>query len=426
VAGDHGVVHNRHAIVLDAGSTGSRVHVYEFQCCGDKLVMIADELFEEVKPGLSSFEHDPEEAARSLTPLLKRALERVPEFLHSCTPLVLKATAGLRLLPTQVVKDILESVRSWLQTHPFLLAPHHDSERTPVSVMEGSEEAVLAWVTVNFLKKSIGHGAEDIDLEDTSIVMDLGGGSTQIVFAVPDSIKGKKPRFGAADHPEHYYQLHFHGHIHHLYQHSYLGYGLMEARKAIKAHFLKTRWNSKHKFACLPAGYAMDMDGQRIEGDSGGFERCYGVVRGIFDMEKECHMAPCSFNGIHQPAFPKSKSGKPPSIVVFSYFYDRLIPLGLKSPVTLSQIGQAASELCSATSSGTSLFSRLLQKNHEWCLDVVYIYALLAYAYKIDPETPIVVTKQIEGYEAGWALGSALKLLDQHENTCPLPPQHPF
>lgn len=427
VGGLTGVVHNRHAIVLDAGSTGTRVHVYEFQCCGDRLVMIADELFEEVKPGLSSYETDPQAAAESLAPLITKALDRVPAFLHACTPLVVKATAGLRLLPGDAAENILRTIRTWLQTHPFLLGPHADPERTPVSVMDGSEEAVLAWVTVNFLTRRIGHGAitrrtEDIDMEGTSIVMDLGGGSTQIVFAVPDALKTPKPRYVPADHPEYYYSLHFHGHTHHLYQHSYLGYGLMEARKAIKRQFLKTRWSPTHKFACLPSGYSAAFEGQTLEGDSGGFERCYAVVQGIFDHGKDCAFPPCSFNGVHQPGLPKSPSGKPVPVVAFSYFYDRLIPLGLTSPLTLPQVGQAAAEICAASPAGTGLHSRLLSKNHEWCLDVVYIYALLAYAYKLDPETPITVTKQIAGYEAGWALGSALKLLDQHENTCPVTP----
>lgn len=419
-------IHNRHAIVLDAGSTGTRVHVYEFQCCGDKLLTIADEMFEEVKPGLSSFGKRPLDAAKSLAPLIQKALARIPPFLHSCTPLVLKATAGLRLLPGEVVQKILESVTSWLRSHPFLLGPDHDNEKRPVSVMDGSEEAVLAWVTVNFLKKKIGADLkpdEDIAIEDTSIVMDLGGGSTQIVYAVPDRYNRPKGAVDPLKYPEFYYELKFHGRTHYLYQHSFLGYGLVEARKKIKQTYLKTRYSKKQKFACLPKEYSEDLPDQVeiITGDGGGFDRCLGVVEGIFDKSAPCALSPCSFNGIHQPAFPLPKSGKP-SIVIFSYFYDRLIPLGLKSPMTLREIRKEAEALCSASQFGNDKYGRLLKTNNQWCLDVTYIYALLAYAYQIDLDTPLTVTKQVEGYEAGWALGSALKLLDQHANSCPVPP----
>ncbi len=421
IAGQSGIVHNRHAIVLDAGSTGSRVHVYEFQCCGDKLVMLADELFEEVKPGLSSFEKDPMAAAWSLKPLLEKALERIPSFLHACTPLVLKATAGLRLLPERIVNEILTNVRSWLQTHPFLLAPHDDSDKAPVSVMDGSEEGVLAWVTVNFLNKAIGH-LTDINVKDSSIVMDLGGGSTQIVFAVKDAATNKE-RTKYYEHPEYYYELKFHRNTHHLYQHSYLGYGLMEARKAIKNKFVQTRYRPEHTFACMASGYKEILNKKDdIVGDSGGFDRCLGVILGIFDKEALCPMKPCSFNGIHQPTISKNSQGQHPPVVAFSYFYDRLIPLGLTSPMTPFQIKEKASEICSTNPNGSSQMSRLLKKNPQWCLDATYMYALLVHGYGLDLNTSITVTKQIAGFEAGWALGSALKLLEQHENSCPVPP----
>lgn len=46
-----------YAIVFDAGSTGSRIHVYKFTRQNDKLELLF-ELFEQVKPGLSSFADD--------------------------------------------------------------------------------------------------------------------------------------------------------------------------------------------------------------------------------------------------------------------------------------------------------------------------------------------------------------------------------
>ena len=46
-----------YTIVFDAGSSGSRIHVYQFTRKSGKLEMLY-ELFEQVKPGLSSYAAD--------------------------------------------------------------------------------------------------------------------------------------------------------------------------------------------------------------------------------------------------------------------------------------------------------------------------------------------------------------------------------
>jgi hypothetical protein len=228
---------SKYAVVFDAGSTGSRVHVYEFQFCGTRLLHLVDEIFEQTKPGLSSFGADPEDGVESLDPLLRKAWRRVPRALRRCTPVVLKATAGLRLLPSETVSSILGSVRSWLDEQPFHLPQSTDGfSSDPVSVIDGSEEAVSAWIAVNFLKGHIGPKSGDSVKKQnetdvgTSVVLELGGGSAQIVF---DQASTSSTQF-----PEGIVDLSFFGRRFQLYQHSFLGYGLMEARKAIKTKFI--------------------------------------------------------------------------------------------------------------------------------------------------------------------------------------------
>jgi guanosine-diphosphatase len=404
-------IKTRHAIVFDAGSTGSRVHVYEFQFCGARLEVLVDEVFEEVKPGLSHYHGDPLQAAKSLKPLLDSAVARVPPNTRKCTPLVVKATAGLRLLPEHSVAGILTNVREFIRTHPFLLGDGKISHNEAVAVMDGSEEGVFAWVTVNFLQDKLRPGFMPTPFlpDETSVVMDLGGGSTQIVFAI--SREGME--IDPLSHPQYYYRLSLYGKQVDLYQQSYLGYGLMEARKNIKGtHIQKMLADSSDgralRFACYTKGYKEEVDKNGktfiLTGDSSGWDSCLNVVRPIFRKDDPCTVHPCSFNGIHQPAI-RSKN-----LITFSYFFDRLIPLGLTSPVTLFDIDREGRKLCQPIPGGR--YEKLMTENPQWCLDLAYIYSLLRIGYQVDFDQPIVVTKQINGYEAGWSLGAALKLLE--------------
>ena len=72
--------------------------------------MVKEELFVKVKPGLSSYRHDPYRGAMSIKPLLDRAIEIIPKSYHKMTKISLKATAGLRLVSEKIAKKILNYV----------------------------------------------------------------------------------------------------------------------------------------------------------------------------------------------------------------------------------------------------------------------------------------------------------------------------
>lgn len=235
----------QYAIMIDAGSTGSRVHVYKFNYCSDS-PELEDEVFEMLRPGLSSFAGNPKGAADSLRPLMMRSLASVPQSLQSCTPIAVKATAGLRLLGPQQSGDILREVRRMLrEEYPFKLADgkgsvqeitagHTADQGKAVEIMEGKDEGVFAWITVNYLLGLIGPplpGQSANANKQTAAVMDLGGASTQIVFEPKRESGEQGMRPG-----EHVYELkNFGGRDYTLYQNSYLGYGLMQARKSINS-----------------------------------------------------------------------------------------------------------------------------------------------------------------------------------------------
>jgi len=96
----------RYAVVIDAGSTGSRVHAFSFAASRSGLELQND-AFEQLKPGLSSFADEPTKGADSLRPLLDAALAAIPTAAHRTTPVEVRATAGLRLLPGDKAEQLL-------------------------------------------------------------------------------------------------------------------------------------------------------------------------------------------------------------------------------------------------------------------------------------------------------------------------------
>jgi hypothetical protein len=97
----------RYAVVIDAGSTGSRVHAFAFASELDGGLDLLGDTFEQLKPGLSSYAAEPAKGAASLKPLLAKAVAAIPASAHASTPVEVRATAGLRMLPGAQAEELL-------------------------------------------------------------------------------------------------------------------------------------------------------------------------------------------------------------------------------------------------------------------------------------------------------------------------------
>jgi guanosine-diphosphatase len=301
----------QYALMIDAGSMGSRIHVYKFHNCGPSPAY-EYETFAQRIPGLSAYKGRPADAAASLDKLLEVALQTVPRALHACTPVAVKATAGLRLLGAPEAAAILAAVRQHLaDAFPFPVAPGDDA----VAIMDGRDEGVFAWITANYLLDTIR--ADSPAAAEPYAVLDLGGASTQIVF---------EPRFAAgADQMhagDHKYELDFGGRTHVLYQHSYLGYGLMRARARVHrlVHFMNSmrvrpdapdgvgnpclaRGTARTVVVNLPDGAARNVT--MVGADVGGFEACSRVVQLV--MAKDSCVA-CSLRPLRCAALTDARA----------------------------------------------------------------------------------------------------------------------
>lgn len=421
-----------YVVMIDAGSTGSRIHVYEFNTCVSPPQLLSEE-FKMLNPGLSSFDTDTKGAAKSLDPLLEVALKKVPEAKQGCTPVAVKATAGLRLLGQEKSDAILAEVRAHLEKdYPFAVV-----EGNGISIMDGKDEGVFAWITTNYLLGNIG-------LEEkipTAAVFDLGGGSTQIVFE-PDFADSEAMAEG-----EHKYEFTFGNRDFTLYQFSHLGYGLMEGRnkvnKAVLASAQKNSEMSLQKYEskkatkevsgettimnpCIAPGvvakdvvvqvgaeefYVVNFKGPAEATGA----QCRQLAESVLNMDSECATGPCSFNGVYQPSLVKAFH-RNSDMWVFSYFYDKTNPLGFPSSFTVEELKDLTSTVCSGSNLWKDVLlgdsvQALVEEPH-WCLDLSFITAMLHTGYNIPLSRELRTAKKIANNELGWCLGASLPLLD--------------
>ncbi|KAI0626865.1 nucleoside diphosphatase gda1 protein [Pyrenophora tritici-repentis] len=427
----------QYAMMIDAGSTGSRIHVYKFNNCGPSPELEGENF--EMTPkkqggsGLSAYGDDPEAAARSLDVLMDVALKHVPKEYQSCSPIAVKATAGLRKLGEKKSNDIIAAVRRHLENdYPFPLV---SEEKKGVEVMPGEMEGVYAWITVNYLLGKIGGP----DKNPTAAVLDLGGGSTQIIFepTFPDKPRGGLPtKLAEGDHK---YSLNFGNRNFDLYQHSYLGYGLMEARNNLHSTILaglhETHKDNRDYLKkpivnpCIAPGMTREIEVHMPKGHELGDSitvnmtgpshpsptQCRGLAEKTLHKDDECAIAPCAFRGVHQPPFDQTFATE--AVYLLSYFYDRTQDLGMPESFTLRELQDLADKVCSGEK-GWDVFSAVpkaldeLKGRPEWCLDLNFQYELLRSGYGMPIDREVKIAKKIKGNELGWCLGASLPLLE--------------
>jgi guanosine-diphosphatase len=239
---------------------------------------------------------------------------------------------------------------------------------------------------------------------------------------------------------DHKYELSFGGRNFELYQHSHLGYGLMSARKALHQSILENmhKQNPDSKAwlqkpipnHCITPGTQKKIDitmpsdhplaGEHsvvMEGPSDALpSQCRALTEGILYKDAACDLAPCSFNGVHQPSLAKTFARE--DIYIFSYFYDRTHDLGMPESFTLRELHDLTDKVCGGQDKwgafhGIEGALEELKDRPEWCLDLNFIQALLHTGYEMPMEREVRIAKKIKGNELGWCLGASLPLLEK-------------
>lgn len=85
------------------------------------------------------------QGALKIAELLELAKKEIPKEYWAKTPLILKATAGLRMLPQEQADNILNALKELFIKTPFL------TDENSIEIMDGTDEGIFSWFTVNFL-----------------------------------------------------------------------------------------------------------------------------------------------------------------------------------------------------------------------------------------------------------------------------------
>ncbi|KAL9327286.1 hypothetical protein ACSQ67_007931 [Phaseolus vulgaris] len=253
----------KYYVVLDCGSTGTRVYVYKAQVQqphSTNLPIAIQSLKDglrkdpasgraydrmETEPGLDKLLHNLTGLKTALKPLLKWAQKQIPEPSHRSTSLLLYATAGVRRLPFDDSKWLLDNAWNVLKGSPFVC------RRDWVKIISGTEEAYFGWIALNYDSGILGVEPQ----KETYGALDLGGSSLQVTF------EGNKQQHLNSE-TSLYVRI---GSVnHHLTAYSLAGYGLNEAFDKSVARVFKEfgygiadvmKGNLELKHPCLQSGY---------------------------------------------------------------------------------------------------------------------------------------------------------------------------
>jgi len=402
---------SHHALLIDAGSTGSRLHLYEFS---DRIPRADDRWTDRLRPGLSELAdiEDDEKLYQALKAYLEPFCDFATTVLHAKQsewhdfPLYLRATAGIRVLPTASRERLMKMILQVLQKE----WPFRTNEQR-VTILSGEQEALFDWMAVNY----VIHGQEFLDGSAPTIgALDLGGASTQIAFQAQNLLSNWIP----LTLPEHHYDI---------YAHSFLMFGMKQAMQRYSAYLKETD-------PCMPRNMSIDTS-TAIDVDHGMEEwstihssertgdynerKCFETVLPLLHPSSWCdfaHQGDCSFAGIYQPPIDRNME-----FVAFSGYYRVWEFLGLPERSSIVELERATKRVCGLT-------AHELRKHNDkhaqvsedelptYCFQSVYAYHLLKEGYGFKDDHIIRVVRSMDNRKVDWAMGAMLYELHTDES----------
>uniref|UniRef100_M8B533 Apyrase n=1 Tax=Aegilops tauschii TaxID=37682 RepID=M8B533_AEGTA len=338
------------------------------------------------------------DAAKSMLPLLGKVKSVVPGSLMKTTPLKLGPTAGLRLIGDEEAEEILQAVRDVVHTESrFQYNPKW------INVLEGSQEGSYIWVALNYLLDRLGG-----DYSKTIGVIDLGGGSVQMAYAVSSDAAANAPAVPDGKDP-YITKEYLKGRDYNWYvsvteteDHSHAPFSVgFPVNNASLFHEGKYTYNGEdYDASASPEGAAYD--------------KCKEEIDRALKLDAPCAAKNCTFGGVWNGGGGAGQD----TVYVASFFYGKATQIGwvdMGAPSAKSSpaaFRAAAEKLCPlSVREAKATYPGLLDVPYA-CMDLVYEYTLLVDGFGLAPAKEILLVEKAKHGEylikATWPLGEAI------------------
>ncbi|ODV96069.1 hypothetical protein PACTADRAFT_41245, partial [Pachysolen tannophilus NRRL Y-2460] len=314
--------HDRYGIIIDSGSSGSRLQVYKWtdpvflqESSKDENILRSipkivqeDNWSYKISPGISSFKDRPSHVwDEHFRHLMEYAEKIIPLDQQAETPIFVLATAGMRMVQETPRFKILNNVCTGINKHSNFYIPDCQNH---VRVIDGETEGLFGWIGLNYLMGQFDN--YDQNQDHTSFgFMDMGGASTQIAFVPSNKSEISK-------HTNDLFTVNLRNvngdtQSWKVFVSTWLGFGANEARRrhlknAISS--LPENIDTKEEYdkylfdPCSPKDVVIDFQynnkDYKIKG-LGDYEVCLKDIYPLLLKHLPCDDNPCLFNGVHAP-----------------------------------------------------------------------------------------------------------------------------
>lgn len=344
--------------VIDAGSTGSRLHIYAYDLDSTNSPINIKELWnKKASPGFANIEPESKAIDAYMTNLMAEApKEEIPVYFY--------ATAGMRLLPLTKQKKFYNELQSWF-------TQQSEWKLTKAKTITGNDEALYDWLSVNYHLGSLQSGANE------SIgVMDMGGASVQIVFPIQknDTLNNKSR-----------IELDLYGQHRTLYVQSFLGLGQTE----VSHQYLNSA-------SCFANNYPLP-DGEYGQGNA------FTCKSEIASLMNEVHKV----NKNIQPLLAANPVDSWYSLGGITNMADSsLFNFANNQLTSQSLLQQADKQICNQQWDNLDIRFPNDDYVYQYCLFSAYYYALMVDGYGLNPEQ--IVNYIPPSQNIDWTLGVVL------------------
>jgi|GEM_PF-1029917 hypothetical protein len=354
-----------YAIVIDAGSTGSRLHLFQYDEV-KKIPAITELFSEKITPGLASFASTPEKAGPALAVLLNKANATLAtkQINPQDVSLYLFGTAGMRLL----AKDSPEKAQTIYAAVSEYISKNYTFHVADINTVPEKMEGVYDWLAVNYLMHHF-----DANSDETVGIIDMGGASMEIAYSTLDKNR-------LADEVP----IKIGGHVYTVFSQNFLNLGQDQALKAI---------NRRPETAdtCYPTNYKREYD--RIGNYN--FNVCSSLYR---DLLAEQHVA--------EKILPFAKQ----KFIAFSgIYYTEHFFLETESAPNYQMFSERVRSICQMSWEQLKTSYPQSSENYlaAYCAHGAYVTELLYKTYGLNP-TQFNIQNKIEQKDIDWALGALL------------------